>query len=44
MPSDRPGVLMRRRLLELLKKHGETEVTHAPTLISVPGQPMTADV
>jgi hypothetical protein len=30
---------MRRRLLELLKTHGETEVTHAPPLIAVPGQP-----
>jgi hypothetical protein len=28
MPSDRPGVIMRRRLLELLTTHGEKEVTH----------------
>jgi hypothetical protein len=26
MPSDRPGMLMRRRLLALLESHGETEV------------------
>lgn len=29
MPSDRPGLLMRRRLLALLREHGETEV-HGP--------------
>ena len=27
MPSDRPGLIMRRRLLELLRAHGETEIT-----------------
>jgi hypothetical protein len=27
MPSDRPGLIMRRRLLELLRAHGEEEVT-----------------
>ncbi len=27
MPSDRPGMIMRRRLLELLRAHGEEEVT-----------------
>lgn len=26
MPSDRPGIIMRRRLLELLREHGEEEV------------------
>jgi phenylpropionate dioxygenase-like ring-hydroxylating dioxygenase large terminal subunit len=26
MPSDRPGMIMRRRLMELLKSHGEVEV------------------
>ena len=26
MPSDRPGLIMRRRLLELLRSHGEDEV------------------
>jgi phenylpropionate dioxygenase-like ring-hydroxylating dioxygenase large terminal subunit len=44
MPSDRPGMIMRRRLLELLKAHGEIEVTQAPPLISVPGTPATAGV
>lgn len=29
MPSDRPGMIMRRRLLELLREHGEEEVTRA---------------
>jgi phenylpropionate dioxygenase-like ring-hydroxylating dioxygenase large terminal subunit len=42
MPSDRPGVTMRRRLFELLKKYGEAEVTHAPPLISVAGPPVGA--
>jgi phenylpropionate dioxygenase-like ring-hydroxylating dioxygenase large terminal subunit len=28
-PSDRPGLIMRRRLLELLQAHGEAEVTNA---------------
>jgi hypothetical protein len=28
MPSDRPGLIMRRRLLELLKQQNEPEVTH----------------
>jgi phenylpropionate dioxygenase-like ring-hydroxylating dioxygenase large terminal subunit len=27
MPSDRPGLIMRRRLLELLRAHGEAEAT-----------------
>ena len=26
MPSDRPGMIMRRRLFELLQSHGETEI------------------
>ena len=29
MPSDRPGMLMRKRLLTLLKEHGEVEVARA---------------
>jgi len=29
MPSDRPGLIMRRRLLELLTAHGEVEVRRA---------------
>ena len=32
MPSDRPGLIMRRRLLELLQAHGEAEVTNAHCL------------
>jgi phenylpropionate dioxygenase-like ring-hydroxylating dioxygenase large terminal subunit len=28
MPSDRPGMIMRKRLLALLAEHGETEVTN----------------
>jgi hypothetical protein len=27
MPSDRPGMLMRKRLLDLLRDHGEEERT-----------------
>jgi phenylpropionate dioxygenase-like ring-hydroxylating dioxygenase large terminal subunit len=34
MPSDRPGIVMRRRLLELLEAHGEKEIY---------GSPFTAD-
>jgi len=33
MLSDRPGVIMRRRLLELLQQHGETEVHGWPVRI-----------
>ena len=29
MPSDRPGMIMRKRLLALLQEHGETEVPRA---------------
>jgi phenylpropionate dioxygenase-like ring-hydroxylating dioxygenase large terminal subunit len=32
MPADRPGLIMRRRLLELLREHGEDEVTTASLL------------
>jgi hypothetical protein len=27
MPSDRPGIIMRRRLLELLQSNGEQEIS-----------------
>ena len=30
MPSDRPGLIMRRRLLKLLREHGEEEVSGTP--------------
>lgn len=43
MPSDRPGMIMRRRLLELLESQGEAEVTQAPPMILVPGQRVMAD-
>jgi phenylpropionate dioxygenase-like ring-hydroxylating dioxygenase large terminal subunit len=29
MPSDKPGLIMRRKFLDLLHAHGETEVRHA---------------
>ena len=29
MPSDRPGMLMRKRLLALLAAHGEPEIARA---------------
>jgi hypothetical protein len=28
MPSDRPGIIMRRRILEVLRAHGEDEITN----------------
>lgn len=31
MPSDRPGMMMRKKLLALFAEHGETEVTNAYT-------------
>ena len=37
MPSDRPGMIMRRRLNELLEKHGEAEVSHAQSAYVIPG-------
>jgi hypothetical protein len=39
MPSDRPGMLMRRRLLERLRQHGEEEVTRAVPAVSAPTTP-----
>ncbi len=30
MPSDRPSLIIRQRLLDLLRQHGEAEVTYAP--------------
>ena len=35
MPSDRPGMIMRRRILEALRSNGEDEVTHARPSVSV---------
>jgi phenylpropionate dioxygenase-like ring-hydroxylating dioxygenase large terminal subunit len=29
MPSDRPGIIMRKRILALLREHGEDEITNA---------------
>lgn len=34
MPSDRPGIIMRRRLLELLRAHGEEEIYRPVTLMA----------
>ncbi len=39
MPSDRPGIIMRRRLLELLRAHGEDEISEAEPAISAPLAP-----
>jgi hypothetical protein len=39
MPSDRPGMIMRRRLLELLRSHGEEEISEAQPNIAVPLAP-----
>jgi hypothetical protein len=41
MPSDRPGMLMRRRLMKLFKEHGEAEV-FAPRNAGAPAAPMAA--
>lgn len=42
MPSDRPGVLMRRRLLALLTEHGEIEIPRAGRATSA-GRPPLQD-
>jgi phenylpropionate dioxygenase-like ring-hydroxylating dioxygenase large terminal subunit len=39
MPSDRPGMIMRRRILKLLREHGEDEVSEAEAAIEVPEAP-----
>ena len=39
MPSDRPGMIMRRRLLALLREHGEDEVSEARPAVAVPEMP-----
>ncbi len=39
MPSDRPGMLMRKRLLSLLREHGEEEISNAVPAVSVPATP-----
>ena len=35
MPSDKPGLVIRRLLLELLTAHGETEVHRSPVQIPI---------
>jgi hypothetical protein len=42
MPSDRPGMMMRRRLMKLLEEHGETEV-FAPRNAGAPVAAMAAE-
>jgi phenylpropionate dioxygenase-like ring-hydroxylating dioxygenase large terminal subunit len=39
MPSDQPGMMMRRRLLALLREHGEDEVVQAVPAVSAPLAP-----
>ncbi len=34
MPSDRPGIIMRKKLLQLLKDHGESEITNARPIVT----------
>jgi hypothetical protein len=41
MPSDRPGIIMRRRLLELLRAHGEDEITNPSDIDNVRIVPST---
>ena len=43
MPSDRPGVTMRRMLLDLLRQHGETESRRAPLPIDASTQRSAAE-
>jgi hypothetical protein len=44
MPSDRPGMLMRKRLFALLREHGEEEISNAVPAVSVPAAPAFAKV
>lgn len=37
MPSDRPGMIMRERLMKLLRDHGEEEISHAQKAYVIPG-------
>ena len=39
MPSDRPGMIMRNRLLDLLKQNGEEEIRRAPPPAPPPSRP-----
>ncbi|MDR4306001.1 Rieske 2Fe-2S domain-containing protein [Chelatococcus sambhunathii] len=39
MPSDRPGMIMRKRLLKLLRDHGEDEISEAVPAVSWPFVP-----
>ncbi len=39
MPSDQPGMMMRRRLLALLHEHGEEEICKAEPAVAVPEAP-----
>lgn len=39
MPSDRPGMLMRKRILKLLRDHGEDEISEAVPAVSAPHAP-----
>jgi phenylpropionate dioxygenase-like ring-hydroxylating dioxygenase large terminal subunit len=40
MPSDHPGMIMRRRILALLREHGEEEICEAVPAVSVPTAPV----
>lgn len=44
MPSDRPGMIMRKRLLALLHEHGEDEISQAVPAVVVPSTPSFAKV
>ena len=39
MASDRPGIIMRKRLLDLLRQNGEDEIRRAPPAVVAPGKP-----
>ncbi len=42
MPSDKPGMIMRRRLLDLLRAHGEEEASEAKPAVALPEMPAFA--
>ena len=43
MPSDRPGIIMRKHLFRLLQQHGETEVTHAKPSVTYGDAPQMTE-
>ncbi len=45
MPSDKPGLVIRRQLLELLRAHGEEEIHRgSPEVLAMRGKPVGVPV